>query len=118
MSYGFIYMLANRAMPGLYKIGRTERSPSARCEELSNPTGVPMPFNILFYAEMTNHVRAEMDVHRAFADQRLANNREFFRADPVAVYRYVTFDATTVYTSPDMLYLLHQSQERPALEVV
>ncbi|WP_137137356.1 GIY-YIG nuclease family protein [Pseudomonas asiatica] len=43
MNYGFIYCLGNQAMPGIYKIGMTERAPSQRCLELSNSTSAPLP---------------------------------------------------------------------------
>ncbi|MDC0850100.1 GIY-YIG nuclease family protein [Pseudomonas aeruginosa] len=39
--YGFVYVLTSPAMPGLYKVGATTRSPRQRAEELSRGTGVP-----------------------------------------------------------------------------
>lgn len=44
MNFGIVYLLTNPAMPGLVKIGMTERdSMDARLRELYS-TGVPVPF--------------------------------------------------------------------------
>ena len=42
----FIYILENTLMPGLVKIGRTERSVSERVGKLSSHTGVPTSFTV------------------------------------------------------------------------
>lgn len=41
---GWVYVLANLAMPGLVKVGCTGRSPATRACELTASTGVPPPF--------------------------------------------------------------------------
>jgi hypothetical protein len=38
---GYIYVLTNPNMPGLVKIGYTQRLPRERANELSRATGVP-----------------------------------------------------------------------------
>lgn len=81
MSYGFIYVLANRAMPGIYKVGFTERSPSLRCEELSSATGVPAPFELVCYAEYMNAQEREREIHRELAGFLVSRGREFFKCD-------------------------------------
>jgi hypothetical protein len=40
---GWIYVMRNKAMPGLFKIGFTMDDPCERANQLSCPTGVPMP---------------------------------------------------------------------------
>ena len=42
---GYVYVLSNPAMPGLYKIGST-RDLTSRLKDLSNGTGVPAEFEI------------------------------------------------------------------------
>lgn len=81
MSYGFVYVLANPAMPGIYKVGFTERSPSLRCEELSRSTSVPCEFDLVCYAEYENAQEREREVHSLLADVRVSANREFFGGD-------------------------------------
>ncbi|MFN0150504.1 MAG: GIY-YIG nuclease family protein [bacterium] len=72
-------MLANTAMPELVKIGRTERHPTLRAQELSEHTGVPTPFVVTFFVEVTDQVLAEAAVAEALQDLRLTSDREFFR---------------------------------------
>lgn len=81
MSWGFVYILWNESMPGLYKIGRTSRSPSARAEELSAASGVPTTFNLLCYAESNNHEQLEADIHAHYASGRVNPAREFFQIE-------------------------------------
>jgi hypothetical protein len=78
MSYGFVYLLGNEYMPDLIKVGCTERSPFARAEELSRPTGVPTPFQVLCYAEFQDFQSVERRLHEWLASFRISNSREFF----------------------------------------
>jgi|GEM_PF-2119223 len=77
MSYGFVYMLHNRHMT-CFKIGCTERSPHARAEELSKPTGVPSPFIVACYLETKDFQDIERRMHGWLAEYRLNEQREFF----------------------------------------
>jgi hypothetical protein len=80
--YGFVYLLGNKAMPGYYKIGCTERSPHARASELSGASGVPHPFNVLLYIEVADFQRVERRIHQELSDFRATERREFFRFGP------------------------------------
>ncbi|MFC0666761.1 GIY-YIG nuclease family protein [Azotobacter chroococcum] len=82
MNYGFIYCIGNEYMPGIYKIGMTERSPMQRCCELSSSTSAPYPFDILFYVEVENPRQVERELHEAYYPARVSENREFFKMDP------------------------------------
>lgn len=79
-SFGFIYVLANASMPDVYKVGMTTRSPNARAFEVSNATGVPTPFDVVYYAEVAEPMMQEKRVHKLLADYRVNNGREFFKA--------------------------------------
>lgn len=78
-NYGFVYVLGNECMPDIIKIGCTERSPTARAEELSKPSGVPTPFRVLCFAEFEDFQAVEQHMHEWCKHSRVANNREFFR---------------------------------------
>lgn len=78
MNYGFIYCLGNRAMPGIYKVGMTERSPLQRCDELSNSTSSPLPFELLCFGQVTNARAAEAEIHSGLSASRVNQSREFF----------------------------------------
>jgi hypothetical protein len=82
VSYGFVYLLGNPAMPCFYKIGCTERSPHARAKELSAASGVPQPFHVLLYIEVQDFQRVERKFHREMSDFRASGDREFFCFGP------------------------------------
>ncbi|AZC88393.1 hypothetical protein C4K29_2090 [Pseudomonas chlororaphis subsp. piscium] len=77
-TYGFIYIMGNEAMPGVYKVGMTAYSPRRRAAELSLSTGVPSEYQVLFYGEHENAAAWEKEVHLVLAGRRVSDNREFF----------------------------------------
>lgn len=76
-THGFVYILTNRSMPGLVKVGQTYRNPYIRLDEL-NATGVPLPFSIYSLIFVDDCVSAEKEVHEYLSSHRLSKNREFF----------------------------------------
>lgn len=77
---GIVYVLSNRAMPGLVKIGMTTRTElDARLKELYT-TGVPVPFDVEYACEVkaSNCAKLEKALHKAFEPNRININREFF----------------------------------------
>lgn len=77
-NYGFVYILGNESMPDIFKIGCSERSPHARADELSKPTGVPTPFQVLCYIEVEDFQAVERNMHKWFDEYRVNPSREFF----------------------------------------
>lgn len=77
---GYIYVLTNSSMDGIVKIGKTKRSPETRVQELSQATGVPTPFVLVYSACVFDCDHAENYIHTYFETKgkRLADNREFF----------------------------------------
>jgi hypothetical protein len=86
MGQGYVYVLANSSMPNIVKIGKTNRTPSERAQELSKVTGVPTPFIVVYEKLVGDPEGMESFVHTFLADKgyRLSENREFFTA-PVSV---------------------------------
>lgn len=76
-----IYILTNEAMPGLVKIGYTLNL-EQRMRELSTASGVPLPFECHYAAEVPDHVRIESLMHQLFSEHRINPRREFFRIPP------------------------------------
>lgn len=78
---GWVYVLSNPCMPGIYKVGMTTTSPETRARELSSPTGVPVPFSIeaAFYSH--SPLNAEKEVHEYLDEWRVSESREFFEID-------------------------------------
>jgi hypothetical protein len=79
---GKVYILTNDSMPGIIKIGITEKeSIEDRIKELDN-TSIPTPFRFHYAVETENHKEIEKLIHNAFSKFRIRNNREFFAMDP------------------------------------
>lgn len=89
MSWGFVYVLGNESMPGIYKIGMTERAPMERLEQLSSSTSVPVEFEMIFFAQVQNPLKVEQAMHRHFDDDRVNESREFFRSSIKDLHQYI-----------------------------
>lgn len=83
---GYLYALANSAMPNMIKVGKTTRSPEERAVELSRATGLPTPFIVVYEQLFADCSEAEFFVHAYLEAKgyRVADNREFFNA-PVSM---------------------------------
>lgn len=80
-----IYVLTNEFMPGLVKIGVTADSVESRISQLSAHTGVPIPFECYFAAEVQDSEKLEKTLHQLFSENRINPKREFFKVDPEKV---------------------------------
>lgn len=77
---GWVYVLSNEAMPGIFKIGMTTNTPEVRARELSQGSGVPMQF-VVEKAFFSDNPRAdEAEIHEYLAPCRINASREFFQA--------------------------------------
>lgn len=88
---GYVYALINPSIPGLVKVGRTERDPESRAAELSGMTGVATPFIVVFHEYFQDCHAAEDYVHAILEQQgkRTSKNREFFEADICEVIKTI-----------------------------
>lgn len=82
MTIGYLYVLSNPAMPGLLKIGRTDRQPEVRARELRT-TGVPQHFVLEHFVQVEDAIHAEAQVHAYLQTKgaRMSQDREFFSAE-------------------------------------
>jgi hypothetical protein len=78
MTAGHVYILLNSTMPGLLKIGMTSRTPEERARELSQVTGVPVPYSVAYSEEVIDCEAAERLIHSRLADYQVNRDREFF----------------------------------------
>lgn len=79
----FIYLLRNKAMPRLYKVGFSAE-PAVRAASLSAASGVPVPFEVVHTVDcMTERQarRAEAMAHFMLEYSRVSAGREFFDLD-------------------------------------
>ena len=82
-----VYVLTNPAMPGIVKIGMTDRPDAQfRMSELYT-TGVPLPFDCVIAREIEDRdaVEIERALHTAFGPNRINPSREFFELEPEQV---------------------------------
>jgi len=81
---GYVYILRNKAMPDIYKIGITSREDlNKRIDELyTGQTSVPLPFECEFACQVNDYKQVERIIHKAFEHFRINPNREFFRINP------------------------------------
>lgn len=77
--YGFIYILGNESMPGIYKIGFTLSHPKARMDQLSSATACPTPFYMVACFGTVDARYTEGLMHSELSRYRVNQSREFFR---------------------------------------
>jgi hypothetical protein len=110
---GIVYVLVNRAMPDLVKIGKTEQTLELRIKGLDT-TGVPLPFECYYAAEVSDHNEVEKKLHKTFLDKRVRDSREFFRVDPEQVKAALSLAAEKDVTPKNAIYT--EKSDAEALE--
>jgi hypothetical protein len=73
---GWVYIIVNKSMPGLVKVGYTDRSPLKRASELGG-TGMPTPYSVAYSVRFHDARKVEQQVHRKLAKVRVG--KEWFR---------------------------------------
>ena len=74
----WVYILSNPTTPGLLKIGYTKLTPDERAKQISNATGVALPYKVEWAYKCFNGEQLEGEVHSKLRAYRVNNNREFF----------------------------------------
>ena len=85
-----VYALTNQAMPGLVKIGMTDRDDVRRRMSDLYTTGVPLPFECVAARQIEDQEaqRVESALHTVFGPHSVNASREFFQIDPEQVLRH------------------------------
>jgi hypothetical protein len=85
---GWVYVFRNPNHKKLmFKIGETSRPPFQRLQELSSSTGVPIPYQAVYFICVRDRRRAERWVHDQLKEHRVSHNKEFFEAPLSEVIR-------------------------------
>jgi hypothetical protein len=74
----YVYILVNKSMPDMVKIGMTIREVEERAKEISGATGVPTPWVPVFSFKCFNSYKLEQELHEHLNAVRVADNREMF----------------------------------------
>lgn len=77
---GYVYLMANLYMPGVYKIGKSI-NPKRRCRELSSGTGVPGKYLLVASIETPSHSWVESKIHDLLSGKRIKGS-EHFKINP------------------------------------
>lgn len=75
---GWVYLITNKAMPGLVKVGFTLKDPDLRARELEQ-TGVPHPFVVEYEVLINDPRTVEQLVHQKLDSNR--ERKEWFRCE-------------------------------------
>jgi hypothetical protein len=75
---GWVYVLSNKCIQGLVKVGFSKRDVSERLKEINSGTGVPVPFDLEFEVLVENPHGHELRVHQILDSSRLRDRKEFF----------------------------------------
>ena len=74
----FVYVLVNKSIPGMVKIGMTVRNVEERAKEISSATGVPTPWVPIYSFQCFNSYKLEQEIHEYLDAIRVNENREMF----------------------------------------
>jgi len=78
LGVGYIYCFSNAAMPGIYKIGRTDRPPCLRLQEANKGTySPPMPYKLEFAKQVNTPVYQEIQLFHVLNEFRICSTKEF-----------------------------------------
>ena len=75
----WVYILSNPTQPNLYKIGYTKNTPDERAKQISNATGVALPYKVEWAYQCFNGEMVEREVHHKLKAQRVNSHKEFFQ---------------------------------------
>ncbi len=102
---GYVYVLGNAGMDGLFKVGRTTGDPHLRAKQLSASPGVPEEFDVLFSIKAPIRFLAavEREAHRLLDEHRFNLSREFFGCSPSTAVEAVreAFQSVTGQPAPE-----------------
>jgi hypothetical protein len=92
MTDGYVYCFSNESMPGILKVGMTERIPTARLADAnsSDTWRPPTPYKIEFAKKVNNPKNKETLLHGLLTryTDRVNPKREFFRVSVEEVKQF------------------------------
>jgi hypothetical protein len=79
----YVYVLVNKSVPGICKIGMTTTSVAQRTKEINSATGVITPWYCVYSYKCLNSALLEKEVHKNLEDMgfRVNQKREGFSVD-------------------------------------
>lgn len=76
---GWVYVVTNKAMPDMVKIGFSTKDPELRARQFGDGgTASPYPYTVEYDVLVDNPRIVEQRTHADLADKRISGNREWF----------------------------------------
>jgi hypothetical protein len=85
----YVYVLVNKSVPGMVKIGMTTSTPDERARQISAATGVPTPWMPVYSFKCFRSDLLESELHDYFDAYRVNTHREMFRIDSVTAQNVI-----------------------------
>ncbi len=114
---GFVYVMSNKSMPGLIKVGMSTKVPEERAKELSSDTSTPTPFIVEYYALFDDMQKAERLAHQGL--QQYHHGKEFFEtnvAQAIQAIESLTISYTRLFSKADNDEKVRMLQDKLNLE--
>ena len=99
-----VYALSNASMPGLLKIGRSDKSAASRIESYNRRSNTALPFVVeIEIRTFARSQEVERALHNLFSDQRISPKREFFQISLEQIEPLMRVLGEVVSTPSDMM---------------
>jgi hypothetical protein len=85
----YVYVLVNKSVPNMVKIGMTTNTPDERARQISAATGVATPWIPVYSFQCYRSDLLEADVHHHLHQYRVTKNREMFEVDSHTAQRVI-----------------------------
>ena len=77
----YVYILVNKSVPNMVKIGMTTNTPDERARQISSATGVATPWIPIYSYKCYRSDLLEAEVHYHLREHRVNKHREMFDID-------------------------------------
>jgi len=77
----YVYVLVNKSVPNMVKIGMTTNTPDERARQISSATGVATPWIPIYSYKCYRSDLLEAEVHYHLREHRVNKHREMFDID-------------------------------------
>lgn len=85
----YIYVLVNKSVPNMVKIGMTTKTPDERAAQISAATGVPTPWLVVFQFGCYRSDLLEEEIHEYLSEYRVNTHREMFAISSYAAQEII-----------------------------
>jgi hypothetical protein len=85
----YVYVLVNKSVPNMVKIGMTTSTPDERARQISAATGVATPWIPVYSYQCYRSDLLEAEIHHHLREHRVNTHREMFAIDSHTAQRVI-----------------------------